>query len=264
MNIDERIELYREILEQDPQSKLFFSLAKLYREKEDIENAVFVLKKGIEIHPDHLEARLMLIDLLNKNGQEDSSEPHIKKLENLFKEYPMFWRSWASYLAKNGKKDLAGYISLIGAYFESKEEHKTLGEKIFDILKDVCWLEPKDKERSQLEEIVAVEQEQDLDLSSDKQDESCAQDVEFKTKTMADILMSQGDYKQAIEIYEELIKKEKDNLLKKELEIKLNEAKAKLASKKEVKENKSSHYKVKHKLLHRLKLLATRLEARYV
>ncbi len=265
MNINEKIDFYKEILEQDPQSKLFFPLAKLYIEKKDIENAIMVLKKGIEIHPDHIEARLMLIELLRENGEMDNMEPHLEKLENLFNQYPMFWRYWATYLAKKGNKDLAGFISLIGAYFQIKDSNHTIGEKIYDIIENTLGINYTSRTQTEVQEPITVEQssEQEAEVPKASFDELDTQDVEFKTKTMADILMSQGDFKKAIEIYEELLKKEKDPGVREEIEVKLKEAKAKLNSKKPEKHKKSPSFSIKQRLIKRLKLLASRLEARY-
>ena len=58
MLLDDRIKFYEEILKEDPSSKLFFPLARLYFDKKEEEKCISLLKAGIEKHPDHLEARL--------------------------------------------------------------------------------------------------------------------------------------------------------------------------------------------------------------
>jgi len=252
MFLDERIKCYEEILEQDPSSKLFFPLAKLYFEKQDFEKSISVLSAGLEKHPDHFEARLFLIELLTKSHQKDKAISHIRKVEELLISYPSFWRNWAEILAERGNTDLAGFITLIGLHFDSNQR-ETVGETLYYCLNEhKVELLPAKKDATEIEGIITGGTDQEAD------------DIEFKTKTMADILMSQADYKGALEIYEELLKKETNDKRREILKNCIKKAKEKMkfgnilssdnARKKELVKKK--------KLLSRLRLLVKRFEAR--
>ena len=52
----EKIEWYQEVLKLDPDSKVFFPLAKLLRESQQPEKAIDVLRAGLERASVYLEA----------------------------------------------------------------------------------------------------------------------------------------------------------------------------------------------------------------
>ena len=56
----DKIEWYREVLELEPSSKLFFPLARLLVEDGQPEAALETLRRGLERHPEFLEARLFI------------------------------------------------------------------------------------------------------------------------------------------------------------------------------------------------------------
>ena len=62
----EKIEWYQEVLEIEPSSKVFFPLAKLLLGNKQTQEAIAVLRQGLDRHPEFFEARLMLIDLLQQ------------------------------------------------------------------------------------------------------------------------------------------------------------------------------------------------------
>ncbi len=255
MFLDERISLYEEILEQDPSSKLFFQLAKLYVEKQEIEKGICVLTTGLDRNPEHLEARLFLIDLLNKKDSKEQLHTHIDKVDHILSSYPCFWKIWANSLAKKGDRDLAGLVLLIGYLFES-DKKDTIGDILYSVLNNI-------EDRNELLDakettLDTTEIQREVVIEEEGQGE-----IEFKTKTMGDILMSQGDYRGALEIYEELLNKTSDSRKKTELELCIQEAKKNLTKGVAPSFNKQERVISKKKnLLSRLRLLAQRLEAR--
>ena len=56
----EKIEWYKEVLELEPNSKVFFPLARLLSEAGRTDEAVEILEQGLARHEDFLEARLFL------------------------------------------------------------------------------------------------------------------------------------------------------------------------------------------------------------
>jgi tetratricopeptide (TPR) repeat protein len=57
---DDRIQDLERRLEADPSSRLFLQLAEEYRRKDRLEDAVGVLEKGLEVHPNHPSAKVAL------------------------------------------------------------------------------------------------------------------------------------------------------------------------------------------------------------
>ena len=60
----EKIEWYQEVLKLDPDSKVFFPLAKLLRDSQQPDKAIEVLRAGLQHSSVFLEARLLLIQIL--------------------------------------------------------------------------------------------------------------------------------------------------------------------------------------------------------
>ena len=99
-----KIDWYKEVLELEPGSKVFFPLAQLFAEYGQVQNALSTLRHGLERHPEFIEARLYLIELLYKNGQIVHCEPLVDQLTSLFSKYSGFWEAWSACAAATGKK----------------------------------------------------------------------------------------------------------------------------------------------------------------
>lgn len=97
----EKIEWYREVLELEPGSRIFFPLAKLLAEDGQTDEAVTTLRQGLSKHPDHVEARLMLVELLSRQQAMGAARREMDDLGTLFSSYPGFWQAWSEHLAKN-------------------------------------------------------------------------------------------------------------------------------------------------------------------
>lgn len=97
----EKIEWYKEVLELEPGSRIFFPLAKLLAEDGQTDDAVVTLRQGLAKHPDHVEARLMLVELLSRQQSMTAVRREMDDLSSLFSAYPGFWQAWSEHLAKN-------------------------------------------------------------------------------------------------------------------------------------------------------------------
>lgn len=116
----EKIDWYREVLEIEPNSKVFFPLAKLLVKENNSREAIGVLEHGLERHPEFLEARLLLIELMHKNGEKEACERQIAKLSSMFASYAGFWEAWAACLSSQpGDADTASIIRFLAAHFIS-------------------------------------------------------------------------------------------------------------------------------------------------
>ncbi len=214
MNLKEKIKWYEEILRLDPSSKFYFQLAKLYVEEKLFDKAISILNSGLEKHPEDLEARFLLNDLLIKKDDLSESFKQIEVLDSILRRYPSFWRSWSKHLRDKGDNSIAVAVAFLGVAFEKKEISwemlLTLG--LNAITGDIAYVQ---KEMDQ-EEKVILESEKKENLKEDIEEEK-KEEYSFKTKTMAEILESQGDLKGAINIYNELLEKasdeEKEDLL---------------------------------------------------
>lgn len=225
-----KIEWYQEILEQEPGSRTFLPLAKLLIEAGRKEEATATLRRGLERHPDFLEAKLELISLLHaqKAAQpncvsECASE--IGKLIGLLKQYPAFWEAWAE---SEGVSDTALAIRFLrqaiaapGLAFRDILL-RGLGETVQAIPQDRSLSEVKPA--SELYEApgekilpagpaantlgrsfslpLSVEVPTEPVLTSASGGDEGR--VTLRTRSMAEVLAEQGDITGALEIFQEL------------------------------------------------------------
>lgn len=114
----EKIEWYREVLELEPNSKVFFPLARLLVDNREPDEAIKVLETGLERHPDFMEARLFLIELMHRAGMEEACARQISQLSKMFSRYAGFWQAWAACLSTEpGEEDTASIIRFLAAHF---------------------------------------------------------------------------------------------------------------------------------------------------
>jgi tetratricopeptide (TPR) repeat protein len=292
--MEEKIQWYEEILHSDPSSTLFFPLAKLYLEKPDTLKAIEVLQRGIDKHPEHVEARLLLSDLLAETDRAEERDRLIGEVSSLLSRYPSFWRGWAEQLQRQGQEDLAASALFFGGNFAGSETSwsEVLKAGIQAVL--VGQGQPPDagtteeagpssgesgSNESPAEEEDSLnasseDQEEIIELVDDRDDEDVessngnAEEVEapttYRTKTMADILAGQGDYAGALEIYRELLDETSDSEKRNELEDRIRTVQEKQSAEGGSVDEPAERGPESDKkaLLHRMEKLAERLEAR--
>ena len=114
----EKIEWYKEVLELEPNSKVFFPLARLLAKAGRDDEAIAALEHGLERHGEFLEARLFLIELLYRTGKQDACARQIQRLSAMFASYAGFWQAWAACLANvEGEADTATVLRFLAAHF---------------------------------------------------------------------------------------------------------------------------------------------------
>lgn len=255
--MDNKIKWFKEFLEIEPNSKIFFPLARLLHEDGRTPEAIATLKKGVEKHPDHLEARFFLVELLAEGGQGDGAAKEADGLASTLSQYPAFWQVWAERSAPRSK-DSALALSFLAstfrgrsitwsqvieeglkALFASEGIPCPLGAAQPEVVGEVHFEAPPDIEYMEEEEPVAPAAP-GVDMSAEAADvygaasaedaiaQVLAEEDEFalepepepgqpepleageegegniRTRTMADLLAEQGDYKGALAIYQEL------------------------------------------------------------
>ena len=118
----EKITFYEQVLELEPESRLFFPLARLYFEKNDLDKSRKTLLNGLDNHPQHFEARLLLAAILNQQGQKKDADSIYQDIFSLLSNNADFWESLSRNLSQDGKTDL----SLAAAFFAGSCSGKTL------------------------------------------------------------------------------------------------------------------------------------------
>ncbi len=115
----EKIDWYQEVLDLEPGSKVFFPLSKLLVQNNELARAIDTLQHGLERHPEYIEARLYLVDLLHQHSDiktESKLDEHLDVLVPLLERYAGFWQAWGN--VKSGDSKLA--ISFLAALFQNK------------------------------------------------------------------------------------------------------------------------------------------------
>ena len=114
----EKIEWYKEVLELEPNSKVFFPLARLLAEAKRIDEAVEILEQGLARHEEFLEARLYLIELLHTANKLEACEKQVGRLTKMFSTYAGFWQAWAACInAAGDAPDTAAMLRFLALSF---------------------------------------------------------------------------------------------------------------------------------------------------
>lgn len=117
-----KIEWYREVLELEPSSRVFFPLARMLAEGGNHADALNVLRQGLSRHPEHFEATLLLMETLRALGREEELHREVRSLADKMAAYPSFWDAWAMALAQDGDmRDSALALSFLAARFQGEE-----------------------------------------------------------------------------------------------------------------------------------------------
>lgn len=118
----DKIEWYKEVLEIEPCSRVFFPLARLLSENGRKSEAVSVLRRGLEKHPEFFEARLMLIDLVQQAGDTQQIVTEVSALGENLCTYPGFWEAWALHAEQaNGNRSLVFALRFLAAHLKNKD-----------------------------------------------------------------------------------------------------------------------------------------------
>lgn len=218
----EKIELYREMLQQDPRSRAFFLLAEAFQEAGLSKEAVAVLREGLQWHPDFLEARMLLIQILFVSGDERAIS-EAAPVSFILERYPGFWEALSRWAAGE-KAELVLPLRLLSAALR----HPGMGiEALFEL--GLACLDGKTgqkklmghpesrtsvaMERPYASVLSAADEEKgelpEISLSENSSPEhgepvDSSEYPSFRTRSMANVLAEQGDFVGALEIYREL------------------------------------------------------------
>lgn len=291
----QKIEWYREVLELEPGSRVFFPLAKLLAADGQLLEAVSTLQQGVVRHPDHVESRLLLVELLFLQDNREDAQVQIQNLGDMFKRYPGFWRAWSDELARlPAMQDASMALRFFAAALSGTQlswasviEHGLLqvlgGPQIFAPASQAfpraqgaeapCAPDAPSSFGAPRElPVPGVTPEPEPHgpgLETGEADEEAEDQEEafsLRTRSMADILADQGDLAGALDIYQELIAADTTGDLP-ELQARVEELMAQLASPQgggsgKFEEKEAVAAGENNRLVNLLESLAQRLEAR--
>lgn len=225
----QKIEWYREVLELEPGSRVFFPLAKLLAADGQTSDAVLTLKQGLLRYPDHIEARLLLVELLHLQNAGDELQRELDGLGGLFASYPGFWKAWSERLAETpALHDASLAMRFFAAALQGQQINwsSVIEQGLFSMLgmADAPFPQPiyasaDDAPREEAAPRAALQSapasnadasgapafEPDARLEVSVEDEETDEAFSLRTRSMAEVLAEQGDVNGAIEIYHELM-----------------------------------------------------------
>ncbi|MDR1359704.1 MAG: tetratricopeptide repeat-containing protein [Deltaproteobacteria bacterium] len=227
--MNQKIEWYREVLELEPGSRVFFPLAKLLAAENLTGEAITALRQGLLRHPDHVEARLLLVDLLSLEGAGAELGKEIAVIGELLSGYPGFWQAWSQELAAHpDMQDAALAIRFLGASLQGKPITwaEVIRRGLAVSLNGAAGPTPG-PDRPSVGVSVAQSGGNVLPLLSppssglvppspritpvkaaapeEPDEEESEEAFSLRTRSMAEVLAEQGDLTGALDIYQELI-----------------------------------------------------------
>jgi len=300
-----KIEWYQEVLALEPGSRIFFPLAKLFVEFGQYEDAERTLKQGLDRHPDSMEARLLLIQVLSYLERFDEAQAHLALVIKPLERYPAFWSLWAQQSAEKDR-DFSVFLMLVASHFTEQpvkwtdvlvEGLHSITDRLLGPLKAPAKA-PRAHAKPAAATAASVKGADSLGLSERLQNSAppvtehfpahsamgqplsddspdapyegpTPEPSSFRTRTMAELLASQGDFSGALGIYRELWGRTPDGHEKAELSSRIKSLEESLAvtpkaeaePRAAVDEDPFGKH-AKNRLMSTLEALAARLESR--
>lgn len=199
--MQQKIEWFQEVLSLEPGSRVFFPLAKLFVQVGEVENAAKTLKSGLDRHPEYLEARMLLVQVLADLGRSDEALEQTNRVVEALEGYSSFWRLWAQGQSHDNR-DFAVFLMLVASWMQGRPVHWTdiMLEGVNSLSARLVGPLPEPAPQPKQTEI--SEQAVTFNNGGVRKLESVGGSL--RTKTMADLLAAQGDYQGALDIYREL------------------------------------------------------------
>lgn len=118
--MNEKIAWFEEMLTLEPNSKLFLPLAQAYLQQTRTRDAAGVLQKGLAYHPEHLEARLLLVQCLAEMNDWDAAQEQSRHLTTTISAFPIFWELWAKQSTSEANHDVALALRLLSMFLRGE------------------------------------------------------------------------------------------------------------------------------------------------
>ena len=261
--MNKKIEWYQEVLSLEPGSRVFFPLAKLFVENGQPEDAVNTLRQGLDRHPDYLEARMLLVELLTELERESEVHDQLERVINSLRDYPAFWRGWARSLPQE-QRDLSVFLMLVASNLSGDIIKWT--DVVFEgigTLADRLVGAPLPPPTDCPPSFTLPRVEREPAMSPDLGGQGFRHGGgAFRTKTMADLLASQGDVDGALEIYRELLQSTMSDERRSELQERIVHLEQGRENSTGAELGDAFSVHAKNRLISTLETLASRFEAR--
>jgi tetratricopeptide (TPR) repeat protein len=178
-----------ERFEKAPDSRLFAPLADAYRKKGEVDKAIELCEKGIEMYPDYVSARVILGKCYYDKGATERARAEFAHVLEVDPENMVALKYMAEILlAEDKKRDAA-------------EHYQRL-----------LSIDPTNQDAARiLKEIEAQFRVKEIDLSDRKRVKD-ERPGELATITLAGIYAAQGYYNKALKIYKDILEKEPENI----------------------------------------------------
>ncbi|MCK9239245.1 tetratricopeptide repeat protein [Desulfocurvus sp.] len=202
-----KINWFKEVLELEPGSKVFFPLARLYFEDGNHAEAMTTLRQGLSRNPDHIEARFLLVEILSRLERDEEAAQEVGAITAMLSRYPAFWRVWAESAAP-GSKDSALALSFLAASFQGEAlSWSRVIEKGLDAIFHGNGAAPAPQAEAPGAPEADAPAQRRRKPAAPARRAAAETDPTIRTRTMADLLADQGDFQGALDIYSELADK---------------------------------------------------------
>ncbi len=113
------IQLYRQMLKLDPDSRVFALLAEELCSAGQWEEAADVCRKGLQSHPDHLRSRVLLGWALMEMGEADESGAVLEQIVEEISQSSMIFKLLSEFATFSGDPDRAAAFSKVYDAFQA-------------------------------------------------------------------------------------------------------------------------------------------------
>jgi tetratricopeptide (TPR) repeat protein len=257
--LDPEIERLTELYQSDPTSRVFAPLADAYRKSKLYDEAIDILKKGLEIHPDYVSAHLVLARCYYDKDMLQLAKNSLEKVLELDQQNIVALRLLGDILYRLGDEDgaLARYKQVV-EIDPTNLQVQALVEKIIPSPAQEAPsapIEPQPMPSQQSSEgtsasassetpetgqiiqqgsFAAKEEAPVLEQNEFEEPEELQEsaresnEMSFATVTLAEIYEKQGFLEKALEVYKQLLEAAPDD---EELKVKVRDITAKLTPK---------------------------------
>ena len=210
----EEIERLKERVDRDPESKLFVPLAEEYKKAGMLEEAIDVLLKGLERHPNYMSARVSLGKIYLEKGMFNEAGQEFKKVVSLIPDNLYAHKKLAEIYKNLDNKNKAITELRVVLRLNPTDE---IAAKSLASLEERFTVQPETQKTTEVftgeeepSEIPVSEQTKETDV-----EESFDQGVSEEPRVRiseADTFIYQGRYSDALDIYKKILSVEPGNM----------------------------------------------------